>query len=649
MTQHKKVRLLAGFALATAVLGPLAGSAQASGPAAAPAAPAVVRAAAGVVDPQGCPVAPDCQGQNAPYTFTSRDVLINVPDPDMFGATVQLDARVLTPVGTGPFAGLLINHGYLGNKTGDGDTAEAAAAKGFIVLRYSSRGFGNTKGQVDLVGPKEINDMLTAIHWLNNPSNGPIWVNHIGHYGGSYGGAHDLQLGVANDPAVRALIPAATWFDLYQGLVPNDVLKVTYLSGFYAAGRLRTDGYNNYDPEIDAAYAASLTGALGVVKGTTQAHSTFNKLSQIRTPTFIVQGLNDGLFDGNQAIRAYQALAAQGTPVRMYLGGIGHPPARAGGGNEIAHVGVEVQAWLDHYVRQVDNGIERAAPIEFGTAQWDSNPDFAAGDAGVIARTKAARAYPFGGNTALQLCGVSPGFGTLQSGACPGALPTLLAAGSGGDPTSEPVAGKAIKNAFQDTFKMPFPDAATPVDVVKFDGPVLTAPASYAGIPTLKLSVASNPANASAPGVTAPPNGAAAYQVDPKIYDVSPNGSKILVTRGAYAEQFGAAPPGVHTATFDAFAFAYTFPAGHHIQLSLSSADVAYLRPNTTAFQVAVLPGSTLNLLGTEGATGIQFGLPGATDPVPAAVVPEVPLPALLPVAALGLLGLMVLRRRRTV
>jgi len=165
--------LLAGF-LALTTLAATAGSA--------------IRPAQALGAPSGaanCPAAPDCAGANAPYAFSTRDFRIPVPVPDMFGNPVTLDARLLTPVGAGPFAGLLINHGYLGSKTDDGATAEAAARAGYLVLRYSSRGFGDIKGQVDLVGDPEISDMLTAVHSLNNPGNAPVWVNHLGHYGGS--------------------------------------------------------------------------------------------------------------------------------------------------------------------------------------------------------------------------------------------------------------------------------------------------------------------------------------------------------------------------------------------------------------------------------------------------------------------------------
>ncbi|GAC1580752.1 MAG: hypothetical protein NVS3B24_16320 [Candidatus Dormibacteria bacterium] len=579
----------------------------------------------------------DRLGQNGPYAFTTRDFQLAVADPDDMGQAITLDARVLIPVGAGPFAGMLINHGYLGDKGSDGETAETAARRGFIVLRYSSRGFGASKGQVDLVGTKETNDMITALKWLNNPSNVPIWVDHLAHYGGSYGGAHDFALAINQDPivaqAVKALVGAATWTDLYDGLLPHNVLKVTYESGFYAAGRLRTDGYNNYATEVDVMEAKVASGVdLDGVHALLRNHSIVGKWDRVHTPVFLVQGINDGLFDGNEAIQNYTELHNRGVPVRLYLGGIGHPPARSGGGAEIAHVGVEVNAWLDHYVRGINNGIERAAPIEFAETQYFNNDT-------EHPRLHAAGAFPLGAAEELNLCPVVPGHGTLSATPCAATTPALLAAGSGGQPTSEPVAGKRIAEAFEKQFGMPFPNAATPIDVVNFDGPTVLVDTLYSGIPALQLKVVSDPPTTGAGGPTPP---SAAYQLDPKIYDVAGDGTSRLLTRGAFAEQPGEGAPGVHTASFDAWAFAWTIPAGHHVRLALSSADLAYLKPNPTAFQVAVLKGSKILLPGSQNATAPVF--PELPAPV---AVPEAPTPLLLLLGGAVVAGGVVLARRR--
>ena len=551
----------------------------------------------------------DRLGQNGPYTFTQRDFWIPVADPDDRGNPVQLDARLLVPDGAGPFPALLINHGYLGDKGGDGDTAAAAARNGYIVLRYSSRGFGQTLGQVDLVGTKETHDMLTAIHWLNNPANVPIWTDHIAHYGGSYGGAHDLALAAANDPAVKALVAAATWTDLYDGLLPNNVLKISYETGFYAAGRARTDGYNNYAKELDVMEAKVAAGVdLDGVHDLLRDHSIVGKWDRVHTPIFLIQGLNDGLFDGNSAIQNYNELKARNVPVRLYLGGIGHPPARASGGPEIAHLGDEVTAWMDHYVRGIDNGIDRAAPIEFAPSKYFDNS--------YLAQNHAATTLPFGQPHGFNICPGNPGRGTLSSSPCTGLLPTVLAAGTGGDPVSEPVVGKQLGDGWQAQFGTPFPSLATRVDVARYDSAPLAQDTLFAGIPSLRLQVISDNA-----GDGAPTSGAAAYQVDPKIYDVDPDGNATLITRGAYSEAIGQGTKVKHTAAFDAFAFAWTFKAGHSIRLSLSSADFGYLRPNSAAFEVAILGGSQLLMPGSENATAPVF--PALLAPPPAPPLPN--------------------------
>ena len=100
-----------------------------------------------------------------------------------------------------------------------------------------------------------------------------------------------------------------------------------------------------------------------------------------------------------------------------------------------------------------------------------------------------------------------------------------------------------------------------------------------AGIPKLKLQVAST----------------SGYQLDPKLYDVAPDGSAKLLTRGAWSEPLGAgATP--HTASFDVNGFSNLIPAGHRLRLSLLTTDTPYLRPNTNPFAVALLAGSTIDM-----------------------------------------------------
>jgi predicted acyl esterase len=116
-----------------------------------------------------------------------------------------------------------------------------------------------------------------------------------------------------------------------------------------------------------------------------------------------------------------------------------------------------------------------------------------------------------------------------------------------------------------------------------YDSALLAQPFDMAGIPALKLQVAST----------------SGYQLDPKLYDVSPDGKAKLLTRGAWSEPLGSgALP--HEAAFDMFGLSNLVPAGHTLRLQLQTADAPYLRPNTNPFAVAVLPGSSIGLPSTS-------------------------------------------------
>src|SRR3954453_14386255 len=123
-----------------------------------------------------------------------KPVSIKATQPDDEGNPVALDGGVDYPSAGCPCPGVIINHGFTGQWHDSGGEARSLAGEGYVVLRYSSRGFGNTPGEVDLMGPKETQDLLDVVHWLNDPNNpvvgGMVTHNDIGQFGGSSGGAH---------------------------------------------------------------------------------------------------------------------------------------------------------------------------------------------------------------------------------------------------------------------------------------------------------------------------------------------------------------------------------------------------------------------------------------------------------------------------
>jgi predicted acyl esterase len=162
-------------------------------------------------------------------------------------------------------------------------------------------------------------------------------------------------------------------------------------------------------------------------------------LDAVHIPVFIIQGSNDGLFTENQALAAYQALHERGIPARLYIGGIGHPPSDGSTDHpEALHVGAEMLAWFDHYLKGVDNGINRMPPIEFSHTtyfgnRWDGT-------------TRSANEFPAGPSSDLYLCTTGATGGDLSAQPCPSADPAVAVnlPGAGGGYDQEPVTAGSI-------------------------------------------------------------------------------------------------------------------------------------------------------------------------------------------------------------
>jgi ABC-2 type transport system ATP-binding protein len=604
-----------------------------------------------------------------PQPYVQVAVHIPATYPDDEGKPVFLDGAVEIPTSGCPCPAILINHGFLGQWQDNSNVADLLARHGYVVLRYSSRGFGNTPGEVDLVGPKETQDLLDAVHFLNDEKIpelvGKVIHDDIGQWGASYGGGQAWALAASGDPAVRTVVPTDTWTDFYQALLPNDVLLLTYVNGFYVTGydptawlvNGATSGNpsgakpnltQNYSQELHRWIAEANTGAdVGDLKSGLDARSVMYRIEDIHIPVFIVQGSNDGLFSENQALAAYQALTARGIPARLYVGGLGHPPSNGSTSSpEAVHVEAEILAWFDHYLKGSANGIDQMPPIEYSyTTYFNNHWD---------GTTRSAYRYPFGPAQRLYLCTTGPTGGSLSAQPCPAAPPEVaVSTPNAGGYDQEPVTAGDIKSGLQQltgcgqgapTCQQSPPDLDSPASVLTYDAAPVGSATYWAGLPRLDLQVGA--VDELPAGVQ---GGAAAFQLDPKLYDVAPDGSATLITRGAFAEPLNASATGSqtiprHPVSYDMFGLSYLLRAGHHLRLTLSTSDAPYLRPTANPFGVALFTGSELSL----PTTSAMFPTPPLGQPGPS--VPESGLPALLgfagAVSGLAAMGWVARRRR---
>jgi alpha-beta hydrolase superfamily lysophospholipase len=283
----------------------------------------------------------------------------------------KLACGLLLPAGSAPsggWPGVLLFHG-LGQTHAAMETIAnvALAPLGFASLACDARGTGASGGTFGLDGPKEVQDARDLFNWF--AARTEVSDTRIGAFGLSLGGGVVWNAAAA---AVRfkAIVPAITWTSLGPALNPNGVPKGGEI------GRLgQAVPFSRWDSSLTPARNDLLAGNVtSAVKSIEAARSSRSKLHSLTVPTLLLQGRHDFLFDPDQALAAYKQLAG---PKRLYLGDLGHPPAKNPTAEVPTYLG-EAVAWFAHYlvgVGTVHGGVELAHdPWNGSTTSYSALP-----------------------------------------------------------------------------------------------------------------------------------------------------------------------------------------------------------------------------------------------------------------------------------
>lgn len=233
---------------------------------------------------------------------------------------------------------LMYSHGWGGSRSSDlsetdslTTTARRAWDSGYFVITFDQRGFGESGGQANVQDPEiEGRDIKTLLDWAEASLSPHLAYLRgdplVGGIGLSYGGGFQL-VGASIDPRFDALVPMITWHDLSYSLNPNGVPKTLWLSilnGLSAKDRVA--------PWVRQAYAQSLTGS--VDQATSQrlaghglgafCRARTDGLSTPRVDAFFIQGINDTLFNANEATWNYQCLRNAGNDAYLLVSSGGH-------------------------------------------------------------------------------------------------------------------------------------------------------------------------------------------------------------------------------------------------------------------------------------------------------------------------------------
>jgi predicted acyl esterase len=298
-----------------------------------------------------------CLALSAPAqakTWTREEVTLRMDDG------VQLAATFYLPGGTAPaggWPGVMLFHGLGGTRASMAPIAANLAVNDYAVLAYDARGHGQSGGVVSLDGPREMQDLREAFAWFTG--RGDVSDTQIGALGFSLGGGAVLRAAVEGVP-FEAIVPAITWTNLYDALVPQDLAKSGAVAGFLQS-------VSRWEPSVLALAQDALQSTnLGTLKAFAAQRSSLAGLSALRTPAFFVQGRRDFAFDIGQAKAGFARVAG---PKRLYIGDLGHPPA-ANPPAERPHYLEEARLWFDRFLKGVPNGIDTRPRVEVAADPW---------------------------------------------------------------------------------------------------------------------------------------------------------------------------------------------------------------------------------------------------------------------------------------
>jgi hypothetical protein len=513
---------------------------------------------------------------------------------------IPLDADVALPAtGDTGLPLVVISHGWGQSKVGFAEM-QPWAERGYAVLAFSARGFGDSCGSVasraadpagcakGWVHLDDVRFEARDVQYLAGllADEGIADPHRVGVTGISYGGGVSLELAALRDRIVRpdgtlapwrspggrpmriaGAVPEIPWSDLVYALEPNGrtldyaitgprddltpfgIEKQSWVSALFglgqAAGFIAPPGV---DPGADLTRWFAVVGAgepggaeAQAIEDELAAHHSpyYVDHSRAPAPTLLANGFTDDLFPVDEALRFANRTRAQypSTPLAMLFLDFGHMR----GQNKPADMAVFDERrfeWMDRYVK----GDASVAPLRGVEALTQTCP------------ATAPSGGPFAAATWRALHPGEVRFASAVS-------QTVLSAA--GDPTvSAPIDPIGGQGACATTQALDEPGTANyRLPAATGDGYTLLG--SPTVIATLRVTGAF-PALAS------------------RLWDVGPDGRQTLVARGLYR------PSGDGRVVFQLHPGAWHFAAGHVPKLQLLARDTPYSRASNGTFAIGV-------------------------------------------------------------
>lgn len=404
---------------------------------------------------------------------------------------IAIDTSLYLPSNV-PAPAVLIAHGFGGSKDSVASEAKFFAAKGYVVLTWTARGFGKSTGQISMNAiDAEVADTRALISYLakskyvtqDKPAD-----PRVGILGASYGGANALMTSSV-DPRVDAVIADITWSNFENSLFPQSVensdesgpFKKVWAGTFFSAVSLQSAYLGECGSFskawCDAYQDAVINGAPSARERTLFASvSPENFASTITAPTLLSQGQADSLFPLTESYKTAQVIkkAHPQTPLSM----IWHAGGHDGGTNQNSYLRAQYLRWFNKYLLE--------QKVEFPAFQFTkTNGSISLQDSTVIPKVFSSKQLPIEA-TQNQLALITPTIAaSYPIGGIPSAISSLPGIGSAG----------ALASSVVSTFAG-FSPAFLPGQSGFLESAPLTQPLSLVGPSSIKVRITSTTGDA---------------------------------------------------------------------------------------------------------------------------------------------------------
>ncbi|ROO91205.1 putative acyl esterase [Actinocorallia herbida] len=458
-----------------------------------------------------------------------------------------LKALVYRPKGEGPFPLIVMPASWSLFHAEYAGAAAKFAEAGYTVVAYTSRGFWDSGGRIEIAGRPDVGDLSKVIDWSLAHTRADR--RKIGAAGISYGAGISL-LGAAHDPRIRAVSAMSGWASLPDSLYQHEtvseqtaalLLSVGHVTGKPGADYLTVqDGYLE-DRFGTAVELASIRGAANYVK----------RINASKPAIMLANGWQDGIFPPAQYVDFFNRLKV---PKRLTFQAGDHGTPEALGALGLPNeTWTQTRKWFDRYLRGRKNGIGAAGPVALkpnNGGSWSYFPSWSA-------QTERTRRYPLPAGRTKIAAGVNT---VADSGIVEA---TGIAAQAGIHWTIKPA---EVDRAHALVHRMPAVKARTVVS----------------GAPVLRTTLTPS---------------ARKTTIFAYLYDEAPDGRARLVTHVPYSLR-GATPGRPRALTLPLQPIRWKLAKGHRLTLVIDTVDPRY---RTTAARATT---TTL----TGGSLTVPFG-----------------------------------------